>query len=381
MSKLEFGHIGVGNCGNQIVDGLFEAGFERVLAVNMSDLDLSQINKEIPRITLGGLGCGNERGIARKKIIDHHIDFIENSTHMQEILKANIIVGHSSMSGGSGGGSIPPLLDILKSIYPSKIFIAVGVGPDNMADIKMAANALDYMREIKELNIPLMPYSNAKGKGKNVKEIMEYINKNIVEDMEILSGKYSYPSKHRMIDDRDNLKVISTPGIMTISKIRKLTEKDLDQNNISKLMIDAVRDNSFMEMDKDKIIRRMAVITNVKDTVLNKVDRNYTEFKEEFGEPIEVFENLSDISNIEEVDVATCVIMAGLSYPEDECAKLDEKVKRANEVLSRKSENKFLSGGSSTALLDEDFSQTLIEEGAERKSATDIGSVLDKYRR
>ena len=337
MSELKFGFIGIGNAGNQVVSNLFEHGYENVLAINTSEKDLNRITEGIQKMFIGRLGSAKERDISKEYIKKHYQKILSKGNNMVQSLisQTDIIFICSSTGGGTGSGMTPILTDMFKNVFKNKMFINIAIFPDDTDDIKSFTNTMEYIKEIKNLELTLLPYSNSNAIGDNITEKMKYINNQILEDINVLSGVYCPENDFSMIDDRDMLKLINTKGITRISKITSLSEKDLDKESFDVLMLNAMDKSPFIELDKDRIQKRMGMIINVDTKVLNKIDRNYEILKQHIGTPIEVFENINVDDNSE---YAAICIQAGLTYPNDLIEIYYEKVSELEDLINQHKE-------------------------------------------
>lgn len=170
-NKLAF--VGIGQCGGNVIVQAETRGF-LTGAINTSPEDLNAPSMRIinNKLLLGkNGGAGKDRKIAKKDVKEHYeeiIDFIKT-----RIISPNpdleIIYLVFSSSGGTGSGTGPIIIDLLKRTfnkkdYPNLEFGAIVFTPSNDESPIALFNSRQCLEELHRLNIPILLPDNNKYK-------------------------------------------------------------------------------------------------------------------------------------------------------------------------------------------------------------------------
>jgi hypothetical protein len=229
-------------------------------------------------------------------------------------------------------------------MYPSKKFIMIQTYPSMKESIAAQQNALDYLKEVRSFmpDATYMCYDNNRLANKSTIEMMEHVNQEIIEDICVIRGDYQYPTQYSSIDDKDMWKIISTPGRLCVAREFGLKEKDLDDKTIEEILIyNMVNTSVMVELERDRIVKRLGLITNLNQSLHKCLDTNLSKLKDLIGEPVEGFEHI--YANPEETDInRVIVLMAGLSIPDDRIRKIMQRIDEATEKLTKVKESSVL---------------------------------------
>ena len=119
-------------------------------------------------------------------------------------------------------------------------------------------------------------------------------------------------------------------------------EKDMEDNiALDAYMTKIIRTNATCTLDTDRIIKRMGVINNISKELTKYYDASFKAFKENIGEPVEVFEHYF-VSMENEIPNRYCVILSGLSIPDDRINVTLQRIKEVEEALARKKESSLI---------------------------------------
>lgn len=335
--------IGVGNAGNQIADLAMSAYNIPGVAINSSQKDLINV-KHIGKIIIGDeKGAGKNRGEA-KEFIKLHVKNLLNHEKFVNLIKENdIVFVISSVGGGTGSGMSPILTDILSRSFPDKKFVLIEVYPPIGESIAAQQNSLDYLKEVRSFlpNVVYLAYDNNRRANLTSPEMMHSVNEEIVEGLVVFRGDYLYPTPFNSIDEKDMLRFFGTPGRLAVYILDDIKEKDFDENSIEDAMINVIKNiSSNVELDRDKIVKRLGVITNLNSALTKMFDTNLKKIKELIGEPVESYEH----SYVAEKDETNRVILiaSGLSVPDDRLTKIVQRIEEGLEELSRQKESSVL---------------------------------------
>lgn len=256
---INVGIIGVGNTGNQIV-ALAKDQIPDIkgVAINSSEKDLETIPNTIPRILLqnseddeyvvnenseddveGNLttktttnrnakrGAGKDRKLAKVFLKNTAKNLISDSRIVELLNSVDVVFIISSTGGGTGSGTAPMLANIINSVCPEVKTILIGVLPVNNEALSAHVNTFEYLNELCESlqDQTYMLYDNDKLAGLPSYKIIETVNKEIVEDIRVISGYYNRVTKFDSIDDRDMMRLIGFPGRLMISRVTGFSEK------------------------------------------------------------------------------------------------------------------------------------------------------------
>ena len=331
MSILKCGCFGIGNAGSQVASLATKYGFKSLCA-NASESDLNVLDGDVTTLLIGdGMGSGKDRNIAKSYVKENIKALISEDAFSQFINELQVVFVITSTSGGSGGGMGPILTDILSRKYKNTVFIYVGILPTYVETVRSQRNTLECLKEVVDIKMPYMLYDNNKAKDGSVSNMMDRVNKAIVQDLCVLRGDYNILSNSGMIDGRELTIILSTPGLINVTSSIGFKEKDLDDVSIEELLIKNLSTNMCCEIDRNRVIGCMGLITNLTKPIAQKFDPNIKRFKDVVGEPDPTYEHHYEIQDSEEETMKNCVhvISAGLSVPDDRLKKIVERIEEA----------------------------------------------------
>lgn len=322
---MKIGVIGIGSGGNQIAKEAALKGFE-VLAFNTSEVDLDAVATVISPeklVIIGDTkGCAKNRKISKNvfipqldKIVDRvRKTFITDIAEKGEEPFDAICVAFTT-AGGTGSGSGVMVTDVLNNELSEEgklVFFNAATLPSDEEGIQAQANAIEAVSELHELGLAYMLYDNSSVNDTNVYNIFKAINTSIVDDLIILQGELSLPSDAGIFDYAERRDILTTPGLFTINKVRDIKENFLDNMTLGQLMVQSIKESYNVDIERDKIVRKMVFLVSLQEDVLTKLDREYTDVVNHVGRPIKTFEQISK-SNKNTGYIVT--ILSGMSYP------------------------------------------------------------------
>jgi len=367
--------IGIGNAGNQIAE---LAKIEKDipgLALNSSEKDLTNV-KSIPKLIVGDQkGAGKNRDEAKRFIREQIANLLGQEKFVEYVSAYDVIFIVSSIGGGTGSGMAPIMTDILTRKFPTKRFVLIEVYPPLRESIAAQQNSIDYLKEVKQFlpNISYMCYDNNKRADLPTSEMMVSVNREIVEHMAVIRGDYLYPTPFNSIDEKDMLKILETPGRLAIYDLHDIKEKDLDTETLEDKLVNVIKNiSSNVELDRDKIVKRMGVITVLNDTLNKLFNTNLTGIKALVGEPVEGFEHVS----IGQKSDPNCVflILSGLSVPDDRLEKIMQRIEEGLEELSRMKDSSVLDDAETDTI------KELRDTTSQGSAELDLDDIFNKYK-
>lgn len=365
--------IGVGNAGNQIAELAMTKYNVKGIAINSSAKDLLNVNS-IPKIIIGDeSGAGKNRDEARN-FIKHHIKkLLEQEKFVEHITSADVIFVISSTGGGTGSGMSPVLVDILSRKFQDKKFILVEVYPPIAESVAAQQNTLDYLNEVNKFlpNVVYMAYDNNRRTDLTSPEMMKSVNEEIVDAISVLRGDYLYPTPYNSIDEKDMLRFFETPGRLAVYILPNIKEKDFDSTSIEDTLVNVIKNvSSNVELERDKIVKRLGVITNLNEKMTGMFDTNLIKIKDFIGEPVEGYEHLYVAGQDEPQRVI--LIASGMSVPDDRLTKIVQRIEESMNELSKMTESSILGSVETDKIKD-------LRASANGLSDLDLDDLFSRY--
>ena len=110
-----------------------------------------------------------------------------------------------------------------------------------------------------------------------------------------------------------------------------LKEKDLDETTIEDLLINDIKTNTHSELQRDKVVRRTGVITNLSENINSTFNTHIPEIQEFIGSPVEEFEHIY-VNSDRKMPNNVFLIMAGLSKINDRIHKINDRIEEIEEA-------------------------------------------------
>lgn len=334
---LKVGIIGIGNTGNQVATLANERLAIPVIAINSSEKDLETVPDSIPKKLIkdkSGIshGAGKDRALAKKYLRDS-VAAIVGDEEMTEMIKPlDVVFIVSSTGGGTGSGTAPLMASIISQQFAETKTILVGVLPVNSEALSAHVNTLEYLNELYKVleNPTYMLYDNDKCAGMPSYQIMKKVNEEIVSDIDVLRCQYNYTTKYDSIDDRDEMRLISFPGRIMVSRLEDFKEKDCDNQTIEEMLIDNIKRNCHVEAQRDKKIMASGIITNLSQVLTEEFDNNIPAVREFMGDPVHAFNHIY-VNEDRKQPNNVFLIMSGLTPVNDKINLISDRVDEIQE--------------------------------------------------
>jgi len=381
---LSIAVIGTGNCGCMMASAAAEALGIDAIAINGSQRDLDQITcPKVVKFPVGdGKGTGKDRAKAKEFFLSN--TGLTLNKNFQNIIEGNdVIVLTTSTGGGYGSGSSTELLELLQTMYPSKVTIVAGVLPFNDEGAAAFEGTKAWLKEIGELNPTYMIYDNNRYVGKTTpsgkvtpNRAAAMINQAFVEDLRAIQGDFIYPTRTGGMDQRDMLTVLSVPGRIFVHTMEDLEIADIIDNSLIKTVKEDIDENSgHAELVSDKEITASALMYSLGDE-FNDVKINVkSDVQEIFGSHIKDMSNPSDDDN-----GIVALILSGLTEPAmviDRIIAQSQKMEEA--ILGRKAAKSKLSKlDTASRLRDVKAKQSFADESSLVKASDNGGSTKEE---
>lgn len=352
--------IGVGNCGSQVAN-LAERKYPDLfdsIYINTSESDLSMVSgKEELKFKIGDKdiieGSGKNRA-KMKEFLMKDIERILGDENLQEVIRAKkygFIV--TSAAGGTGSGAGPVLMEIVQQLFPDTNFILVGVLPQIGASLMEQGNTLEFLNELYDVlgeDTTYMIYDNEATSSMPPTKALEVVNENIVEDIRILTGIDNYPTPYESIDEADMESILTTPGrILVVRLTKNLTEKSMEDNNLSDMIVKAIKQSCHAETDRNKKVVRWGIITYFSDRVNSLYDPELTGLQDFIGTPVERFNHNAINESGKEPLNFMYLVASGLSPINDRVQRVTDRIEDLKNALASDESSRYILSGDSTS--------------------------------
>jgi cell division GTPase FtsZ len=339
---------GVGNAGSQTAAlAVEELGIDG-LCINTSQRDIDMVKSEkIKKLLVGDAnGAGKERSLA-KKFLKESIMKLLDDDEIAEIFNSDVLFIISSAGGGTGSGMSVLLANIVGEVYPNTKVIIVGILPALTEALSSQLNAVEYMNELYTAidGATYMLYDNDVPTDKELTEpeIFDAINKNIVNDIDVIRGTYQYPTRFSSIDERDMSNIISTRGRIVIASLNNIKEKDVDKTTIEQMLINELKTGNHAEFQRDLICHRTGIICNLSEKLMGGFSTQLPEVQKVIGVPVEAYTHVC-VNNDREVPNSVHLIVSGLTQVNDRIRKINDRIDEINERQKQIEDDSELNG-------------------------------------
>ena len=329
-SKLKVSIIGCGNAGGQAVVKAHDKENFDVFIINSSAKDLSSdvVNDNIKSFIIGnGRGCGKDREISKAFLKDSFESLMLLKDFIYLIESSDVIIIVAATAGGTGSGISPMLAYLLSKKYPGKTFLVFGFLPKKSESPIAQYNAIEFIDELDKMKIPYALLDSDYLSSDDTAIAHERICDEFVLKAKVIRGDFFSNSTDDMIDESDELSIITRPGLMNISVTLGVTQEQFGQ--LSKIMINNLTAHSLnCPIQKDKRIECMGVVINTPNGTSEDVKAgNYKELTDVIGNVPKVY---SHFGIVNEPESQLITILSGLTLPYDRvrvCKDIVEKSK------------------------------------------------------
>lgn len=337
MSMMKIGALGAGNTGNQIVTLAKERLDIPVIAINSSMKDLETLPEDVKKYRIAdqdgmSQGAGKNRELAKKFLKDSIIKLLSDENVISFLVDLDICFVVASMGGGTGSGTAPIIMSILSQQFPDTLFILVGVGPVQQEALSAHVNSMEFLQEMYANlpNVRYMLYDNDNYSDMSSYKMMEKVNSEVVEDMKVLSGFFNIATKYDSIDKEDTLRLLSFPGRIAVARVEDIKEKDLDSATIEERLIQIIKKNAHMELQRDQKVMATGLITNLSSSMIEGFNNHIPRVHDLIGEPVHEFLHVGINADRKDTN-SVFLIMSGLSAVNDKIAKISERIEEIEE--------------------------------------------------
>ena len=351
---LNFGFIGIGQCGGNIANEFGKLGYKSI-AINTSSTDLMKLNyiqkNNRLLINTGVQGAGKNPEIGRRALEEH----IESVMHLigqvfdEEI---DMIFVCAGLGGGTGSGIAPLLTQILVE-QGLEVGMIVTI-PSKMESPKVQIVALNAFEEISQIEGigSLFIVDNAKSvqlpnqMGFKIK--YSIINENIALKLDKIN-RLAVEAADVAFDARDLHTLITMRGCTIISST---TISDISQLKETEVLAQGVREALERSIYADTEFsnsRGAAFLFELPEGGAHYVtEQAVMKMQRELGMPFELFTGIYEQKNRKR-DVVLHVVATGLPFPfrrlEEIQTELEEKAEGFQSLFERNRTQTFKGSG------------------------------------
>jgi cell division GTPase FtsZ len=223
---MKIGVVGSGQAGSRLAETFYKLGYPAV-CINTASQDLKHIllsddHKLLLEYGLGGASKDREIGKAatdqyRSEIYELvHQKLVSPPTLRDEDKAVDFLLFTTSLGGGSGSGSVEPMLDILSGFAPTPIMV-MAVLPMSNEDYQTKQNAIQtlsvlakHLQDKKIHNLIVVDNAKIEAAYAQVSQLDFYQTSNtvIVEPLDAFNFYASQPSQVKSMDPMEFAKIM-----------------------------------------------------------------------------------------------------------------------------------------------------------------------------
>lgn len=375
--SLEFGVIGSGQAGSRLAESLYHLGYD-ALVFNTAQQDLEHIdvpnaNKCLLEYGLGGASKDPHLG---QEAAETHRDYISAKINDQ-LGDSQVFVFCTSLGGGSGGGSVDTMIDIMAGM--GKPIVVITVLPMTNEDAQTKKNSLDALKKLaghvqqgKVQNLVVVDNAKIESIFKDVGPMNFYkvSNEAIVSPLDAFNTYSSMPSAGmKVMDPMEWTKILIDGG--GLSLYGEINVENYEEDTaLASAVVENLTSGLLAEGFDLKQTRYVGAIFLANEKVWDKVPSaaiNYamTMVQDHAGTPQGVFRGIYQ-ADLEEDVVKVYSFFSGLALPDTRIEELKGEVKEHQSTLKGKDEARNLHLDLDTG----DKAKSKVEEVNERIKAS-----------
>jgi len=219
--KMKASVIGVGAGGGNIAHLMTKYGYDTA-AFNTTQADMVDLDVKHKVVIKGVNGSGKDRAFSATEFKRSYKAFFDHDG-IKQLMKNDLIfiVG----TGGGGTGTIISVMTAayLKSEYPNKTIVMIGILGSIKEDLISQKNMREFMSDLEnKLEVPYLLFDNNRVKNKIGDDVYDQVNNEIVNAIRILSKEFFVENSRSNIDGRDFARLTSFRGLMSVVAIDNL---------------------------------------------------------------------------------------------------------------------------------------------------------------
>ena len=228
---LRMAIVGSGQGGGRIANEFHKLGYQQVAVFNTTDQDFEGLDEKLPRLSL------HIGGAAKNMELAHHA-LAGRTSEAWELIEGacerDVDMGLvcACLGGGTGSGTAPLLVDMLRSYVASGRVGAVVSLPDPGEGFQVSRNAVLSFRKLVDMKVsPLIVVDNTKIRSLydvSISKLFRTANETVTQLLHLFITAAGKPSPHRSLDPAELLSVLDA-GIVSMGSIK------LDASEVSDL--------------------------------------------------------------------------------------------------------------------------------------------------
>jgi cell division GTPase FtsZ len=388
--SFKFGIIGMGHAGSKLGEVFYNLGYD-VIAMNTATQDLTNINiPEKNKLFLDVGIQGAAKDLVRGKDAAEHyrneiLGMIQNN-----LSDSQVIILCSSLSGGSGAGSLPLLIDVLQGV--GKPIVMLAVLPMSSEDVKAKSNVLETLSKLSEYvkngkihNLICVDNARIEAIYEGVDQMSFYrvANMAIIEPLDVFNKFSMKPSDVKPLDSAEFATILlNGEGLSIYGQIN--VDNYEEDTAIAEAVMNSLEGNLLASGFNLKEARFVGFMAIANDNVWKSVPAgsiNYASvmINETFGNPDASYKGVYLSEDKEDIlKIYTFVSGLGLPQARIEGLKKDVSVQQAKIKIKDEDRMKNLSldTGKDTAISDVDKIKERIL--AKTKGFGKLNNVIDR---
>jgi cell division GTPase FtsZ len=346
VRSINFGVVGSGQCGSRIAESFYKLGYDSVV-INTADQDLKFI--DIPesnkmRLTYGLGGAAKDLEIGREAAESHKEQIVELVNN--QLADAQMFIFCTSLGGGSGAGSVEPMIEVLSSV--GKPIMVLCVLPMDSDDVQTKSNSLKTLEKllghVKTKKIQnLIVVDNAK-----IESIFHDVgqmnffpiaNRAIIEPIDVFNVQSAKPSPFKSLDPMEVTKLfIDGEGLSVYGSFD--VENYREDTALAEAVIGNLKENllsSGFDITQSKYVGFMLCAPKrVWDQIpASSINYANTMIDDSCGNPFGIFKGIYEVES--EADcVKVYTYFSGLGLPAERLENLNKEIKTKLEVVKKK---------------------------------------------
>lgn len=298
-----YGFLGIGQFGMNVTKKFEEAGYPCVVA-NSSVEDLATRNAKNKFHFRNGQGCHKNRKKS-KTLLKENLEALIDEVRSKMPAITTLFICASS-AGGTGSGMLAAVAKILSKQLGINICI-VTVLPDKSENFQSYANTVELFQEIEKLDCVGATFILDNSKHKDKMKINEIFFTHLDALLANENG-----GDYGCLDRSEIDNLLSTPGMAVLSKLGK--------DNSDKLLTSLVSNNIYAQIEPNKVIRYMGVMSCNSHVELEEI---YSEV----GKPIDAYIGTNAPSNV--------CMLAGLTLPRTRLNEIKSMAQTNAEIIKK----------------------------------------------
>lgn len=227
---LRIAIVGSGQGGGRIANEFHKLGYRQVAAFNTTDQDFEGLSKKVPRLSLHIGGAAKNMELAHNALADRADEAWEL---IEGACEKDVDMGLvcACLGGGTGSGTAPFLVDMLRSYVTGGRVGAVVSLPDPGEGYQVSRNAVLSFRKLVDMKVsPLIVMDNVKIRSLyevSIAKLFKTANEAVTQLLHLFITAAGQPSPHKSLDSAELLSVLDA-GIVSMGST-EIDEADLDQ--------------------------------------------------------------------------------------------------------------------------------------------------------